>query len=514
MDAGASMEVGGYIAGGGPGGTAAIIAGHAADAVALWDGGSPTTYGELRHAVASLRAALAEAGVASGDAVVIACANSSAFVTAYLAALGLGAVAVPLNPMSPTPEIARELAVVAPTAAIIDPVSAGAWAGRGAATPSRCAVFAAGGASLLGAISLEEAVANGDAEAVPPVMVTDDAPAAYIFTSGTAGAPKAAVLTHGNLLANIAQVRAVASVGESDVVYGVLPFFHIFGLNVVLGVSLAAGASVVIAARFDPRAALDTFAARSVSVVAGAPAMWGVFAALDDAGPAFASVRLALSGAAKLPESVARTMAERHGVQVHEGYGLTEAAPVVTTSVPIRWRPGVVGVPLPGVEVRVVDDDGDDALVGDTGEVWVRGANVFAGYLGDREATARVLDADGWLHTGDVGVVDDEGLLALVDRAKDLIIVSGFNVYPAEVEDAISAHPGVAECAVVGAAHSETGETVHAWVVPAPGATLDQETVVEHSRGLLARYKCPTKVTIVDALPRNLTGKILRRELD
>lgn len=498
--------------GGHAGGVAAIIDDHDPDAVALWSGEAAVTYGELAERVAQVRGALAARGVERGHAVAIACANSPDFVTSYLATVGLGAVAVPMNPLSPTAEFERELAVVTPRAAVVDPVSAQAWAAIGEGVLSGCAVLLAGGASVPGGTALEEA--GRMAAPAPRAEVAPDDPAAYIFTSGTAGASKAAVLTHGNLRANIDQVRAVATVDSADVVYGVLPFFHIFGLNVVLGVSLAGGAAVAIEKRFDVGSALETIARRRVTVVAGAPAMWGALAGADAVAAACASVRLALSGAAKLPETVAQAMADRHGLQVHEGYGLTEASPVVTTSVAIEWRPGVVGIPLPGVEVRVVDDGGDDALVGDPGEVWVRGPNVFAGYLGDPEATARVLDAEGWLHTGDVGVVDGDGVLSLVDRAKDLIIVSGFNVYPAEVEDAITEHPGVAECAVVGAAHPDTGETVQAWVVAAPGWDLDQDAIAEHTRTRLARYKCPTKVTVVAELPRNLTGKVLRRELN
>ena len=491
------------------GGVASIIEGHDPGSVALWTDGSSLTYGELRDRIAGMRGALDRAGVGRGDTVAIAVANSPEFVVAYLATLGLGAVAVPLNPMSPAPELAAEIAVVTPRVAVIDPVSAGAWCALPEEARVGCTVFACGTAAVDGAASFEEARSGPPAPRVP---VSGPTPAIHVFTSGTAGSPKAAVLTHANLSTNLDQVQAVAGVGPGDVVYGVLPFFHIFGLNVVLGITLAAGASVVVAPRFDPVAALEAFVRHRVTVVAGAPTMWGAFAAAD-VGEAFATVRLALSGAAKLPETVARAMSERHGVQVHEGYGLTEASPVVTTSVPIPWRPGVVGVALPGVEVRVVDDDGDDALVGDPGEVWVRGANVFAGYLGDPEATARVLDADGWLRTGDVGVVDDEGVLTLVDRAKDLIIVSGFNVYPAEVEDAIAEHPDVVECAVAGVAHPDTGEAVHAWVAVRPGATLRQDEVAEHVRQRLARYKCPTHVSFVDEVPRNLSGKILRREL-
>jgi long-chain acyl-CoA synthetase len=224
-------------------------------------------------------------------------------------------------------------------------------------------------------------------------------------------------------------------------------------------------------------------------------------------------VRIATTGAARLPEAVATSLAERCGIVLREGYGLTEASPVVTTSSGIEPRLGSVGQVVPDLELRLVDPDGTDVLAGDPGEIWVRGANVFLGYWNDPEATARVLTEDGWLRTGDVAVSDDDGYLWLVDRAKDLIIVSGFNVFPAEVEEVIAELPGVAEVAVVGVTHPHTGEAVKAYVVPEAGVHLDEEAVISHARDHLARYKCPTKVLFVDALPRNLSGKVLRREL-
>jgi long-chain acyl-CoA synthetase len=199
-------------------------------------------------------------------------------------------------------------------------------------------------------------------------------------------------------------------------------------------------------------------------------------------------------------------------VTIREGYGLTEASPVVTSSAGMPVRQGSVGRSLAGVEVRLVDTDGNDVPVGDAGEVWVRGANVFAGYWEEPEATARVLSGE-WLRTGDVATVDDDGYLYLVDRAKDLIIVSGFNVFPGEVEEVIATHPGVADVAVVGVPHPHHGEAVRAYVVRTPGSEIDEDAMVEHCGRSLARYKCPTKVLFVDHLPKNATGKLLRREL-
>jgi long-chain acyl-CoA synthetase len=251
-----------------------------------------------------------------------------------------------------------------------------------------------------------------------------------------------------------------------------------------------------------------------VTVVPGSPAVWVAFAHFDEApSNSLATVRLALSGAAKLPVSVAERVLERFGVAIAEGYGLTEASPIVTSSAGLAPVFGSVGRVLNGVEVRLVDEDGGDALVGDAGEIWVKGPNVFAGYLDDPEATARVLTPDGWLRTGDIAVCDDAGRLYLVDRAKDLIIVSGFNVFPAEVEDVLAGHPDVVEVGVVGVPHPHTGEAVRAFIVLRPGASVDEDTLIDHARDHLARYKAPSKVLFVDELPRNANGKLVRRDL-
>ena len=349
---------------------------------------------------------------------------------------------------------------------------------------------------------------------VDSVDVDPSTPAVYMFTSGTAGSPKAAVLTHGNLLSNIEQATAVENMSPSDVTFGVLPMYHIFGLNVMLCNTLAVGASIVLVQRFDPVSTIETLRERGVTVMLGAPSIWmALNQLLDVPADAFAKVRLALSGAAKLPEQVIHSLSNRFGLQVLEGYGLTEASPVVTTSIDMPFTPGSIGRPVPGVEVRIVDENGDDAFVGDSGEIWVRGPNVFAGYLNDPEATARVLSPDGWLRTGDIAVADEAGHIFMVDRAKDLIIVSGFNVFPAEVEEVLTAHPDIVDAAVVGTAHPHTGEAVRAYVVLRPGTHLDEDTVVDHCRAHLARYKCPSKVLFVDQVPRNMTGKLQRYSL-
>jgi long-chain acyl-CoA synthetase len=463
-------------------------AGDTPAAVALRHDDATITFAELADRAARFAGGLVAEGVAPGDRVAIAGINAPAFVVAYLGTLRAGAVAVPLNPQAPAAELDRDLATVAPVVVLHD------------------------------AELRERAVA--DADPAPSVERGDDDLAVLLFTAGTAGTPKAAMLTHGNLGANVRQVldHPGLRLRADDVGLGVLPLFHVFGLNVALGVALAAGATVTLVEHFDPAGSLRVVRDHGVTVMGGVPAMYAAWLALSETEAprdAFASVRLAVSGAAALPVDVAVGFRDRFGVDVHEGYGLTEAAPIVTTSalsgsVP---RPGSIGPALPGVEVRLVDVDGTDVLKGDAGEIWVQGPNVFPGYWHDEEATARALTADGWLRTGDVAVVDDAGELTLVDRSKDLVIVSGFNVYPAEVEDVLLAHPDVAEVAVVGEPHPRTGEAVVAYVVPESGRTPTAEALIAHCARSLARYKCPARVEVVDALPRSFAGKVLRREL-
>lgn len=484
---------------------------HDADGVALIAGNRETTFGELRDQVARMRGGLAALGVGDGDRVAMLCGNNRYFVVSYLAIVGLGAIAVPLNPVSPAPEIERELAAVEPVAVIVGPVAAPAWSAVDLdALPSVRTVVCAEGEHT-GAVPLDELLGH---DPLPAVDLDPDHLAVMMFTSGTAGPPRAAMLSHGNLLANIEQsLSARDRTSPGDVVYGVLPLFHIFGLNVVLGVTLSVGATVLLVQRFDPATAVESFVQRCVTVVPGAPPMWIAFAHFDELpADAFATVRLALSGASRLAPTVAERFEQRFGVPIREGYGLTEASPVVTSSAGAPVRYGSVGRVLVGQEVRLVDEEGNDAPAGDSGEIWVKGPNVFQGYFGDPETTARVLQ-DGWLRTGDIATVDEDGYLYLVDRAKDLIIVSGFNVFPAEVEEVLATHPAVDEVGVIGVPHPHHGEAVKAYVVRHQGADVDEDELIDHSAEYLARYKCPTKVVFVDHLPRNASGKLIRREL-
>ena len=500
---------------------ATIIEDHPADAVALVSRRHETTYGELRDQAARFRGGLAGLGLEPGDRVGIVCGNNWYFVVSYLAVLGAGMVAVPLNPQAPAPELAEWLREVGARALIVSPaaVEAVATIDRTAVPSLEQVVIAVQTppdadtpVPALGTSSLGELL---ESEPAPLVDRADGDLAALLVTSGTVGAPRAAMLTHGNLRSNLEQLQGHLGRHQEadDIVFGVLPFFHIFGLNVVLGLTLYTGARVVLIERFDPAAGIEAIGHHAITIVLGAPTVWAAWASFPGVPrEAFASVRLAASGAARLPVEVADTFEARFGVRITEGYGLTEASPVVTTAGGSAAPPGSIGTPLPGIDLRLVDEGGEDVLDGDAGELWIRGPNVFAGYWEDPEATEAAL-AGGWLHTGDVGIADEEGFLYLVDRKKDLIIVSGFNVFPAEVEEVLGQHPAVEAVAVVGVPHPYTGEAVTAYIVVRPGHDVEEDEVIGWCGRYLARYKCPGKVLFVDELPRGAGGKVLRRHL-
>lgn len=491
-----------------------ILDHHPDDAVALISRNRDTTYGVLRNQIDRLRGGLQSIGVGPGDRVALLCSNSRHFVITYFATIGLGAVAVPLNPLSPSPELQSEIAAVGAKVVVIEKLSSVTWSNvdRSVVPSVETVVTTEQVSGTDGMQSIDDLIT---AEPVPIVDVQPTDNAALIFTSGTAGLPRAARLSHGNVFANVEQSRATGILVADDLIYGVLPLFHIFGLNIVMTTGLAMGATVMLVQRFDPHTAAESIATRHVTVVPGAPAMWSAFTHFDElSADTFSSVRVALSGASKLPVSVFNAMRDRFGVEIAEGYGLTETSATVTTSLGAPIRPGSVGRAFAGIEIRLVNEDDQDVLIGDIGEIWVRGPNVFLGYDNDEPATSLVLTADGWLKTGDMAVVDDDGFLFLVDRAKDLVIVSGFNVYPAEVEDVLAMHPDVSEAGVVGVPHPHTGEAVKAFVVLNEGADVDEDTLIEFTLDHVARYKCPSKVMFVDELPRSTTGKLARRRLD
>jgi long-chain acyl-CoA synthetase len=321
------------------------------------------------------------------------------------------------------------------------------------------------------------------------------------------------MLPHRALLANLAQGARIDPpvVSTDDVVLLVLPLFHIYGLNAGLGAVAREAATGVLVERFDPVETLAEVRRTGVTSLIGAPPMYVAWSMLPDIGDAFASVRVALSGAAPLSAAVLHRILDVTGHHVFEGYGLTETAPVLTTTLMSEVaKPDSIGRPIPGVELRLVDERGGPVEDGDPGEIQARGDNVFLGYWPDGEGGP---DADGWFSTGDVAYLDDDGDLHLVDRRKELVLVSGFNVYPREVEDVLLAHADVAEAAVLGIPHPYTGESVKALVVLEPGARVAADDLIAHCARSLSRFKCPTAVEFVADLPKGATGKVSKARL-
>lgn len=495
-----------------------LVVEHPARARAVHDAEGWHSWGDVRARAARTAAAVVRSGVAPGDRVAFAWPASAAFVATYLGILAAGAVAVPLNPSDPVEALVAELGAVTPALVLAGGADAARLAEAGAR--SSAAVLAGDGPDGDWAAALADV---GDAPFAPRHGGRDDV-AVLLFTSGTAGDPKPAMLTHANLRANLRQLLAVPGVEAqpADVGLCTLPLFHVFGLNVALGLSLATGSPVAVMDRFTPEEAARLMGDLGVTVAVGAPAAFahwlhgGFVGAGNGTGPPpVRSLRLAVAGGAPVPPDLAREFEAALGLPLHQGYGLTEASPAVATTIgEDRPRPGSSGRALPGMAVRLVDEGGAEALAGDPGEIWVRGPNVFAGYHGDAEATAAVRDASGWLRTGDVGVAGPNGDLFVVDRCKDLVIVSGFNVYPAEVERVLVAAPGVAEAVVVGRPDALAGEVLEAVVVPAdPSAPPDEQAVRAHCAARLPRYKCPVVVRVVPRLPRSISGEALRRRV-
>ena len=478
------------------------------DRVALAWQDQVVTYRELDARVDAAAAGLQHLGVRPGDRVALLLGNVPAFVEAHFGALRAGATVVPLTLGLAADEVAHALADSGASVLVMAAVVADELVD--VAIELDVTVLVAGAEEAPPGASRWRDLLDA-AHPLAPVERHDDDLGALVYTSGTTGRPKGAMLTRGNLTAN--QDQSLAGrfrVTGDDVVLLVLPLSHIYALNVGLGVCVRVGAAMVLQERFDPTGSLDVIDRRGVTIVLGAPPMyvaWSQTPGIEDHD--LSSLRLCVSGAAPLAEATIDRFRELTGLTIEEGYGLTEAGPSVTSnSMAPEPRPGTVGMPLPDVELRLVAPDGTDADGGDPGEVWVRGPNVFAGYWNDPDATAATLTDDGWLRTGDVGVRDADGYLRLVDRGNDTIIVSGFNVYPREVERVLLRHEAVADCAVVGVPHPYTGEAVRAWVVPDGEVTEDELAV--YCRSMLARYKCPETVTLVDELPQTVSGKVRR----
>ncbi|MCW2789822.1 MAG: AMP-dependent synthetase [Aeromicrobium sp.] len=483
------------------------------------DGRREVTWRELDQQADAVARALSGRGLVAGARVAIVMANRIDLPVAYYGILRGGMVAVPVNPRSTTREIGRMLADSRARVVLCD--EAGVAQVREAVTDDqRIELVVDGAEPQAGETSFHAFLA--DATGADPVAPADaEALAVILYTSGTSGKPRGAMLSHRALIANVEQIAGieVPAVTADDICLGLLPLFHIYGLNCVLGQAVRQRARVVMVDGFDPEGLLDLIHDEGVTNVALAPPVVAAWAGREGLAERLASVRVAFSGASALDPDLAESFHASSGKHIDQGYGLTETAPVIATTVGSGRapgtppKPGSVGRPLPGIEVRIVEASGEDAAPGDPAELWVRGDNLFSGYWPDGVDGPR---DDGWYPTGDIGFIDEDGDLTLVDRLRELVIVSGFNVYPFEVEDVLAEVPGIAQVAVVGLPDEETGEAVVAFVVPDKDGT-DHEAVVEaveaHASTRLARFKQPSRVVVVTGLPRSATGKVAKGRL-
>ena len=492
---------------------AAAAAGHPDAPAAITDAGT-TTFAELAERSARVAAHLAGRGIGKGDRVALLAPNAPEFAEAYLGIVRAGAVVVPVNLMLNPKEMAWILNDAGVRALVYHPALAEAVAAfRGAVE------------SLESALSLGEAAAKGDtgwaavqAEAgpVPEVALSPETDlAAILYTSGTTGHPKGAMLSHRNLVANTHSIRAAVRLrpGE-DRLLVVLPMFHAFAATVGMLTPLLHGLAFVPVPRFEPEMVVGAIERHGATIFLGVPSMYSLLLRLPEgAEPRLASLRLCVSGGAAMPVEVMQRFEGRFGLPVYEGDGPTECAPVTCLN-PLdgERKPGSVGLPVPGVAMRIADDDGADLPDNEVGEICVRGPNVMRGYWHLPEATAEVFFGD-WFRTGDVGFRDDDGYFHMVDRKKDLIIVNGMNVYPRVVEEALHRQPAVAEVAVVGEPHELHGEIPVAYVALREGEEADSAALRRHCQGELGRHEVPRKFFFLGELPKNATGKILKRAL-
>ncbi|KHJ70257.1 long-chain-fatty-acid--CoA ligase [Rhodococcus sp. Chr-9] len=492
------------------------------DRDALVLGNTRIGYGELDARANRVANLLIARGIAPGDTVAMSIPNVPEFVIVYYGILKAGAVVVPLNIMLKGHEIAYHLQDSGARAFFCSEggpdLPIGEYGRAGFAAAPKCRdMFVVGG--LDGADSLDTAL--GEVSDVRSSVVRDPQDTAVIlYTSGTTGKPKGACLSHSNMVTNALTANRLfdSSPMCTDTYLVTLPLFHSFGQTVTMNAGLSVGATLVLLPRFDARTALTLMIEEDVTVFAGVPTMyWALLDAVDetvDVQPIAATMRRAISGGAALPVDILTRFSERFGVRILEGYGLSETSPLALFSDPERDpRPGSIGVPVWGVEARLVDADWNTVTATDTiGELALRGHNVMSGYHGRPDATAEVM-RDGWLRTGDLARRDADGFYYIVDRAKDLIVRGGFNVYPREIEEVLITHEAVSLAAVVSVPHEVYGEEVGAFVILEAGAQITEEELISWCRDRMAGYKYPRSIEIVTTLPTTATGKILKREL-
>lgn len=482
-----------------------------ADKPALIDGptGRTITYGQLDALTAALAGALAARGIGKGDVVATYMPNLPEYAVIFHGVVRANATNTTANPLYTSHELAHQLS------------DSGAKALVTIAPFLETAREAAAEVGLTDIILVGEGPGEGPtlaellaAGAAPPELDIDPAEdlAVLPYSSGTTGLPKGVMLTHRNLVANVLQSASALPTGEDDVSIGCLPFFHIYGMTVIMNLGLRNGATIVTMPRFDLEEWLGLVEEHRATLAYVVPPIALGLAkhpAVD--GSDLSSLRMILSGAAPLGADLARAVTARVGKPTIQGYGMTELSPVSHVAPLDTAKGGTIGPPVAGTECRIVDpESGADV---DRGELWVRGPQVMKGYLNNEEATRETIDADGWLHTGDVAEIDSDGHYLIVDRLKELIKYKGFQVPPAELEAILLEHPAISDCAVIGIPDEEAGELPKGFVVIAPGADVSDEEIMAFVAERVSPQKKLRLLERIEAIPKSASGKILRREL-
>jgi long-chain acyl-CoA synthetase len=491
-----------------------------ADKTAYYFMDQKVSYAEFDGAVTRFASGLKQLGVKKGDHIALLLGNSPHFVISLYGAMRLGATVIPINPIYTPDEIGYILnngdVKVIIALDLLLPL-----AEKMEALLPKVESYIICESNPLNKVdvstnekmkSFSDVIASGNLAFDEPELFEDDV-AVILYTSGTTGRPKGAMLTHKNLYSNAKDIGEYLKMNHLDKVMTVLPMFHVFSLTVVVNAPLISGSTIIIVPKFSPKEIFRLAKKYEVTVFAGVPTMYNFLYQYPDGDPNdFSTFRLCISGGSSLPVALLKNFEKKFNVLISEGYGLSEASPVTCFNPLDRPRkPGSIGTSILNVENKIVNELGEELPEGQVGELVVRGPNVMKGYYKMPEETAAAL-CDGWLYTGDLARVDGEGYFYIVDRKKDMVIVGGFNVYPREVEEVLYEHPEVVEAAVIGAPDPEQGEVVKCFVVP-KNESLTEAELMEYCREHLAKYKLPKTIEFLEELPKNTTGKILRKAL-
>ena len=471
--------------------------------------GRRVSYAELDAAASRLAHALRAHGVVAGDRVALFLPNIPEYLVAWYAAQKLGAITVSINAIFRTAEV--EYLLVDSGSKVVFTVGELAQFVPRERCPALGHLVVCEGEAPAGAATLAQWSEGRDTQ-LTGVDCAADAPASLLYSSGTTGFPKGVTLTQSNIATNIATAAACSGYRSDDRLAAFLPLFHVYGQNYIMNAAVLAGATLVLFRRFVPDQVLEAIGRERVTMFFGVPTIFIGLLSMDLSKYDLSSIRYEMSAAATMPEEISRRWTERFGRRVYEGYGLTECSPFACYNDLVEHRFGSVGRAVEGFELAIFDEADREVPRGQWGEIVIRGPGVMKGYWNRPQDTAQALRG-GWLHSGDIGRMDDDGYVFIVDRVKDMINVSGFKVWPAEVEQYLYKLPQVQEVAVYGAPHPEKGEQVVVAVVPKPGQSITGGTVIDYCRANIAAYKVPARVDVVAELPKSPTGKILKRIL-